>query len=160
MVDKNSPLTWTYDDFESLSVEVINHLTRRKLGKDFTFVSLSKWFTKFIVNYIVNNNHMLSKMFDVYNTIEISFKRDSGSLGTMTIVVKGEVKWRRKNNSKGTNFFCERMDIGRGICKKCLASVKNTPFEGVVNCSWIVQNSWFFYLNAWFRISNYVLQSL
>ena len=35
---------------------------------------------------------MLSKMFDVYNTIEISFKRDSGSLGTMTIVVKGEVK--------------------------------------------------------------------
>lgn len=92
MVDKNSPLTWTYDDFESLNVEVINHLTRRKLGKDFTFVSLSKWFTKFIVNYIVNNNHTLSKSFDVYNTIEISFKRDSGSLGTMTIVVKGEVK--------------------------------------------------------------------
>ena len=92
MVDKNSPSTWTYDDFESLSVEVINHLTRRKLGKDFTFVSLSKWFTKFIVNYIVNNNHTLSKLFDVYNTIEISFKRDSGSLGTMTIVVKGEVK--------------------------------------------------------------------
>ena len=76
---------------------MLNHLTRRKLGKDFTFVSLSLWFTKFIVNYIVNNNHMLSKMFDVYNTIEISFKRDSGSLGTMTIVVKGEVKWRRLN---------------------------------------------------------------
>ena len=55
-------------------------------------MSLSKWFTKFIVNYIVNNNHTLSKSFDVYNTIEISFKRDSGSLGTMTIVVNGEVK--------------------------------------------------------------------
>ena len=41
LVDKNSPSTWTYDDFESLSVEVLNHLTRRKLGKDFTFVSLS-----------------------------------------------------------------------------------------------------------------------
>ena len=69
LVDKNSPSTWTYDDFESLSVEVLNHFTRRKLGKDFTFVSLSKWFTKFIVNYIVNNN-----------TIEISLKRDIGSL--------------------------------------------------------------------------------
>ena len=78
---------------------------------------------------------MLSKMFDVYNTIEISFKRDSGSLGTMTIVVKGEVKRRKRNNTEGTNFLYERMDIGRGICKKCLASVKNTPFEGVVNCS-------------------------
>ena len=89
----------------------------------------------FIVNYIVNDNHTLSKSFDVYNTIEISFKRDSGSLGTMTIVVKGEVKRRRQNNSKGTNFLYERMDIGRGICKKCLASVKNTPFEGVVKCS-------------------------
>ena len=41
LVDKNSPSIWTYDDFESLSVEVLNHLTRRKLGKDFTFVSLS-----------------------------------------------------------------------------------------------------------------------
>ena len=89
----------------------------------------------FIVNYIVNDNHKLSKSFDVYNTIEISFKRDSGSLGTKTIVVKGEVKTRRQNNSMGTNFLYERMDIGRGICKKCLASVKNTPFEGVVKCS-------------------------
>ena len=75
-------------------------------------------------------------MFDVYNTIEISFKRDSGSLGTMT---KCSQRWKSneedKNNSKGTNFLYERMDIGRGICKKCLASVKNTPFEGVVNCS-------------------------
>ena len=79
---------------------------------------------------------MLSKSFDVYNTIEISCKRDSGSLGTMTIVVNGEVKWRKWNNSKGTNFLYERMDIGRGICKKCLASVKNTTFEGVVNCYW------------------------
>ena len=79
---------------------------------------------------------MLSKMFDVYNTIEISFKRDSGSLGTMTIVVKGESQMKKiRINSKGTNFLYERMDIGRGICKKCLASVKNTPFEGVVNCS-------------------------
>ena len=78
---------------------------------------------------------MLSKMFDVYNTIETSFKRDSGSLGTMTNVVKGESQIKKINNSKGTNFLYERMDIGRGICKKCLASVKNTPFEGVVNCS-------------------------
>ena len=79
---------------------------------------------------------MLSKMFDVYNTIEISFKRDSGSLGTMTNVVKGESQMKKiRINSKGTNFLYERMDIGRGICKKCLASVKNTPFEGVVNCS-------------------------
>ena len=93
MVDwQNSPSTWNYDDFESLSVEVLNHFRRRKLGKDFIFVSLSKWFTKFIVNYVVNDNHTLSKLFDVYNTIETSFKRDSGSLGTMTIVVKGEVK--------------------------------------------------------------------
>ena len=98
-------------------------------------MSLSKWFTKFIVNYKVNNNHTLSKSFDVYNTIEISFKRDSGSLGTMTNVVKGESQIKKINNSKGTNFLYERMDIGRGICKKCLASVKNTPFEGVVNCS-------------------------
>ena len=74
-------------------------------------------------------------MFDVYNTIEISFKRDSGSLGTMTNVVKGESQIKKINNSKGTNFLYERMDIGRGICKKCLASAKNTPFEGVVNCS-------------------------
>ena len=63
------------------------------------------------------------------------FKRDSGSLGTMTNVVKGESQIKKINNSKGTNFLYERMDIGRGICKKCLASVKNTPFEGVVNCS-------------------------
>ena len=33
-----------------------------------------KWFTKFIVNYIVNNNRTLSKSFDVYNTIEIKFQ--------------------------------------------------------------------------------------
>ena len=88
-----------------------------------------------MVNYVVNNNHILSKLFDVYNTIEKGFKRDSGSLGTMTNVVKGETQIKKINNSKGTNFLYERMDIGRGICKKCLASVKNTPFEGVVNCS-------------------------
>ena len=40
-----------------------------------------------------------------------------------------------KLTPKGTNFLYERIDIGKGICKKCLASVKNTPFEGVVNCS-------------------------
>ena len=42
---------------------------------------------------------------------------------------------KKAKNSKGTNFLYERMDIGRGICKICLASVKKTPFEGVVNCS-------------------------
>ena len=45
-----------------------------------------------MVNYVVNNDHILSKLFDVYNTIEKGFKRDSGSLGTLTMVVKGEVK--------------------------------------------------------------------
>ena len=77
----------------------------------------------------MNNNRTLSKLFDVYNTFEISFKRDSGSLGTMTIVVKREVKWRRQNNSKGTNFLYERMDIGRGKCKKCLAKCQEHTFR-------------------------------
>ena len=72
----------------------------------------------------------------MYNTIEKGFKRDSGSLGTMTNVVKGESQMKKiRINSKGTNFLYEGMDIGRGICKKCLASVNDTPFEGVVNCS-------------------------
>ena len=54
----------------------------------------------------------------------------------MTNVVKGESQMKKiRINSKGTNFLYERMDIGRGICKKCLASVKDTPLEGVVNCS-------------------------
>ena len=36
---------------------------------------------------------------------------------------------KKAKNSKGTNFLYERMDIGRGICKKCLAKCQEHTFR-------------------------------
>ena len=110
---------------------MLNHFTRRKLGKDFTFEFLSKWFTKFIVNYIVNNNRILSKLFDVYNTIEISFKWDSKSLGIMTIVVNGEVKRRKLKTPREQTFFMKGWKL-EGVFARYVLQVSRTHLSKVL----------------------------
>lgn len=42
VIGDNSPSIWTNNDFESLSVEVLNHSTRWKLAYDFILASLFK----------------------------------------------------------------------------------------------------------------------
>ena len=86
----------------------------------------------FIVNYIVNDNHTLSKSFDVYNTIEISFKRDSGSLGTMTIVVKGEVKKEEgKITPREQTFFMKGWTL-EGVFARNVLQVSRTHLSKVL----------------------------
>ena len=76
---------------------------------------------------------MLSKMFDVYNTIEISFKRDSGSLGTMTNVVKGEsqIMKKAKLTPRDQTFFMKGWTL-EGVFARNVLQVSRTHLSKVL----------------------------
>ena len=85
-----------------------------------------------MVNYVMNNNHILSKLFDVYNTIEISFKRDSGSLGTMIIVVKCESQMKKiKLTPREQTFFMKGWTL-EGVFARNVLQVSRTHLSKVL----------------------------
>ena len=85
-----------------------------------------------MVNYVMNNNHILSKLFDVYNTIEKGFKRDSGSLGTMTNVVKGESQMKKiKLTPREQTFFMKGWTL-EGVFARNVLQVSRTHLSKVL----------------------------